>query len=101
MAKTEKTDTQESGEQLDLIDIAAKNAKPIIKAARLYKQFQLARLGALKKEIEQKQKVLELVRAADLQPLAGGKIRFEYDGVTISITPRDELVAVKEMVESE
>lgn len=86
----------ETGEQMDLIDVQPKNAKPIIAAARLYKKFQAARLTALDKEVAQKQKVLELVKAANLQPLDGGKIRFEYDSVTVSVTPRDELVKVKD-----
>ena len=93
MAKKEKA---EEGEQLDLIDVAPENAKPIIAAARLYKKYQKARLASLKDEIGQKQKILSLVKEAKLTTLEGGKIRFKYDGVTISITPRDELVKVKE-----
>jgi len=99
MAKKEKTETNESGEQLDLIDVQPENAKTIVHAARLYKKFQAARLTALDKEVEQKRQVLELVKAAKLQPLDGGKIKFEYDGVIISITPRDELVTVKDKTE--
>lgn len=53
------------------------------------------------KKVEHKQKVLELVRAAKLQTLDGGKIKFEYDGVVISITPRDELVKVRDRAEPE
>ena len=83
-------------EQLDLIDVHPKNAKPIVEAARLYKKYQAIRLSALKKEVEQKNTVLSLVKDAKLQPLEGGKIRFKYDGVTISVTPRDELVKVKD-----
>ena len=98
-----KTKTEEPGEQKDLIDVHPKNAKAIIKAARLYKKLQTARLTALGKETEQKHEVLvlELVKAAKLQPLDGGKIKFEYDGVMISITPRDELVKIKEKAEPE
>ena len=81
---------------MDLIDVSPKNAKPIIQAARLYKKYQAARQAALVKEIEQKQVILELVKKAELQTLAGGKIKFEHDGVTVSVTPRDELVSVKD-----
>ena len=95
MTKKEET----TGEQLDLIDVAPKNAIVIIDAARIYKKLMLVRLKASKKETEQKTEVLKLVREAKLQPLEGGKIRFKYDGVTISVTPRDELVQVLEEVE--
>ncbi len=101
MAKAEKPEAKESGEQLDLIDVKPENAKVIISAARLYKKFQVARSTALAKEIEQKQEVLRLVREANLHPLDGGKIRFEYDNVTVSVTPRDELIKVKDKAESE
>lgn len=90
------TEEKTEGEQLDLIDVAPENAKPIIEAARLYKKFQSERLASLKKEIEQKQLIIELVHKAGLQELAGGKIKFEYDGVTVTVTPRDELVKVKD-----
>ena len=96
MAKTGKTKTNESDHQLDLINVQPKNAKAIIRAARLYKEFQGARQIALGKEVEQKQRVLDLVKAAKLQPLDGGKIKFEYDGVLICVTPRDELITVKD-----
>ena len=101
MAKKTESEANASGEQLDLIDVSPKNAKPIIQAARIYKKHQTARIAALNKEIEQKQKILELVKEANLQPLEGGKIKFEYDGVTISIEPRDELVKVKDKAEAE
>lgn len=87
---------EEKGKQLDLIDVAPENAKPIIEAARKYKHFQTERLGFLKKEIEQKVLILELIHKAGLQKLKGGKIKFEYDGVILTVTPRDELVQVKE-----
>ena len=96
MAKKEKKE----GEQLELIDVAPENAKPIMEAARKYKHFQTERLGFLKKEIEQKVLLLELVKKADLQTLAGGKIKFEYDGLRINITPRDELVQVTEITKA-
>ena len=86
-------------EQLDLIDVAPENAKAIVAKARIYKMRMDERRTALKKEIDAKQEVLALVKEAKLQPLEGGKIRFKYEGFTISITPRDELVQVKEEIE--
>ncbi len=99
--KTTKAIEAEKGEQLDLIDVHPKNAKPIIKLARAYKVAQAARQAALKEEVELKQKILELVKGAKLQPLEGGLIAFEYDGVEISIKPRDELLTVKDRAETE
>lgn len=85
-----------TGEQLDLIDVAPKNAKVIIEAARIYNKLMLARKRAGVKEVEQKAEVLRLVREAKLQTLPGGKIKFKYDGYVITVTPRDELVKIVE-----
>lgn len=94
--KAAKKEAKKSGEQLDLIEVAPKEVKPIIKAAREYAKHRDARIAVGKKEAEHKQKVIELVKAANLQPLKGGLIKFKYNGVTVSITPRDELVKVKD-----
>jgi len=93
MAKKEKE------EQMDLIEVGPENGEAIIAAARIYKKLQVARSLALKKEVEQKQKVLSLIKEAELKTLEGGKIRFKYDNVTVSVTPRDELVQVKDGTE--
>lgn len=92
----EEVDKAEAGEQMDLIDVAPKNAKPIIDEARIYKTLMLARKKAGGKEAAQKVKVLNLIREAKLQPLESGVIRFKYGGFTIKITPRDELVQITE-----
>ena len=99
--KKKEIEVKESGEQLDLIDFHPKNSEAIVATARLYKKFQVARMAAGDKEVEQKQKILELVKAENLQTLAGDKVRFELDGVLITITPRDELITVKDKSESE
>lgn len=96
MGKTAAAKPEKSGTQLDLIDVKPENAKAIIAAAREYKEFQAARLTILAKEVAQKQRVLELVKAAELKPVNGGKIKFEYEGVAVSITPRDALIKVKD-----
>jgi hypothetical protein len=99
MAKKKET---QKGEQMDLIeDVQPKNAGAILKEARIYKKFQAERLSALAKEKEHKQKVLDLVKAANLQPLEDGIIRFRCDGVLITVKPRDELITVKDEAEEE
>ncbi len=94
MAKSEKKAGK--GEQLVLIDVVPKKARPIIKAARIYKEYQTARISALAKEKAQKQKVLQMVEDAGIQTLDNGFINFVCDGVTISVEPRDALIKVKE-----
>ena len=94
--KTKNEEKPEVGEQLDLIDFRPKNSKEIIIAGRTYKKFQAARQAALVKEIEQKQLILELVEKSKPQRLAGGRIKFELEGLEFEITPRDQKVSVKE-----
>ncbi len=84
------------GEQEELFELLGDEAKQIIAAAKLYKKYQKARIAALAKEIEQKKLILELVKKANLQVLADGKIKCRVDGMTITVTPRDELVQVSE-----
>lgn len=91
-----KKDTKETGEQLDLIDVAPEKSKPIIKMAREYIKYRDSRMAVQKKEVEHKQCIIELVKAAKLQPLNGGKIKFEYDGVEISLAPKEMELKVKE-----
>ena len=91
-----KRTSKDAGEQLELIDVGPKNLKGILAAVRVYKHHQKARLGSLKKEIAEKQHVLELTKAAKLVPLKDGVIRFECDGKIISIEPRDEVIRIKE-----
>jgi hypothetical protein len=86
----------EKGEQMDLIDVGPKNSKEIIKHARLYKSALAKRVDAFAEEVAQKQKLLELINAEHLQRLEDGKIKFRLDGFTITVTPRDELVKIKE-----
>jgi len=91
MAKDKKTE----GEQLDLIDITPEYAKPIKAAAKAYKRVVAEGRVLLAEEVKLKTKIIEQVREAGIKPNAEGVIKFRLDGVTITITPRDELVKVK------
>lgn len=94
--REQKSEVVEQGEQLALIDIAPENSKKIIGVARRYRVAQGQRIEALVREVAEKQKLLELIKEAKLTPLEGGKIRFRVNGLIITVTPRDELVRVKE-----
>lgn len=101
MAKKQNQDESvESGEQLDLIDVQPENQKKIKTVAKRYRAAQKARISALEKEIEEKELLLGLIREANLK-MIDGKIKFSIDGMTITVTPRDELVKVKEAEDSE
>ena len=85
-----------SGEQLDLIkDYQPKNKKEILRVARKYKASQCARMEAAAVEAEMKEKLLAVVKAANIVPDADGCYKFRVDGCTITVKPRDELVQVK------
>ena len=94
MSKTQKTQT--GGEQLDLIDVHPKQAKPIIAEAKILKKLQIARASAQEKENDQKTKLLGLIAEAKIPRLPDGKIKFTYDGLTVTVTPSKESVSVKE-----
>lgn len=96
MAKSKKESKPSEGEQLDLIDVAPKNSKEIVQVARNYKKLQAKRIEILDREVAEKQKLLDLIKDANLQRLEDGKIRFRIDGMIITVTPRDELVKIKE-----
>lgn len=96
-AKKKKAEKKEAGEQLQLIDVGPKNLKEILASVKIYMNHQKTRLSALKDEIAEKHHVLELVKAANLKPLADGVIRFECGGEIITIEPRDEVIRIKKV----
>ena len=87
------------GDQGYLIDIHPENKKEIIATAQSYKRAMSQRVKFLDEEKGFKTKLLGLIKEAGITPLEDGKIKFELDGFKISVTPRDELVQVKEIDE--
>jgi hypothetical protein len=85
-----------SGEQLDLIDITPEHGKEILAIAKDYKKAVSARMRMGEKEVDLKGKLLELIKKENLTRLENGSIRFRLDGMIITVTPRDELIKVKD-----
>jgi hypothetical protein len=85
-----------SGEQLPLIDVTPKHGKAILAIAKDYKKAVAARMRMGEKEVDLKGKLLELIKKENLARLENGSIRFRLDGMIITVTPRDELIKVKE-----
>jgi uncharacterized radical SAM superfamily Fe-S cluster-containing enzyme len=85
-----------AGEQLDLIDVTPENLKKIIPVARAYRKVVKERVEFTNRETALKADLLNLVKEAKLKRLANGKIRFKSEGLTITITPMDEKISIKE-----
>jgi hypothetical protein len=85
-----------SGGQLDLIDVTPEHGKAILAIAKDYKKVVVARMRMGEKEVDLKGKLLELIKKENLARLENGSIRFRLDGMIITVTPRDELIKVKE-----
>ena len=79
---------------MDLIDVTPENQKEILECAKRYKIFQKRRIDALVDEKAEKQALLDLIKQAKVEPVEG-KIILNVGGFTITVTPRDELIKVK------
>lgn len=84
------------GEQMDLIDVGPENLKQIKPIAKEYRAAVKARMAAGETEKDLKEQLLAMVKDANLTRLDDGTIRFKVDGMLITVTPRDELIRVKE-----
>lgn len=93
---TKKTWQPAPGEQMELLEVGPENLKKIKPLARCYRAAVQARMAALEQETKYKRQILQMVHDAHLTRLDDGTIRFRCDGMTIIITPRDELVKIKE-----
>jgi len=91
--KTKSKPGTKPGEQGDLIDVTPVYAKPLIAAAKLYKELQVERMEALDAEIAQKKVVCGIMHEK-VETDDSGNRKFEYEGIKITVTPRDELVKV-------
>ena len=85
-----------SGEQMALIDVAPEHLTEIKPLANKYRAAVNRRMKALEEEMSLKQEILDLIKKENLSRLPDGSIKFKCDGMTITVTPRDELVKVKE-----
>lgn len=85
-----------SEEQLQLLEVSHPQAKPIMASARRYKKLVRERTEALKEEIKEKEKLRALVKEANLKADEDGVVEFRCGKIVVSVTPRDELVKVKD-----
>jgi hypothetical protein len=83
-------------EQGSLIDTTPTNFKEIVETAKRYKKAVVKRMAAEQIEVEEKQRLLALIKESNAQRLEDGKIRLQADGFLITVTPRDELIRVKD-----
>lgn len=84
----------EGDEQLELIDVAPENLKKITPIAKAYRKAMRERMAAGKEEEVLKTQLQQMIKEANIQRLADGRIRFHVDGLLITVTPRDELIQV-------
>lgn len=77
-------------------DVLPENAKQICKVAIEYREAMQARQALSEIQHEHKATLLSLVKDAKLKPADDGTISFEVDGLRITVTPRDELIRVKD-----
>lgn len=96
MARKKQTMEPAPGEQMDLLDVSPANLKQIIPVAKQYRKAVKRRMVALEEETKLKAQILDLVKEAKLSRLPDGTIKFKCDGMLITVTPRDELVKVKD-----
>lgn len=97
MAK--KKTTAREGEQMDLIEWQPENKKEIVRVARAYRAKVKERLSiqnGRNGEVELKEKLMDLVKAAHPTRNEKGVIRFKLDGLKIEVKPTKETITVTE-----
>lgn len=86
------------GDQMDLMDHQPKQSKELERIGRLYDKKVKARMALQSGEggeFELQAKLLELVKAEDLQRDNNGHIKLNIHGVKLELTPTKEKVKVK------
>ena len=91
-----KINKVEVGEQMELIDVLPKKARPIVKKAQEYRKAVENRQKWGSKEAALKAEIGAMIADAKISRLANGVIRFSCDGVLITQTPRKELLQVQD-----
>jgi len=90
-----KTVENDAGEQLYLMEIHAPEAKAILAVGEKYNNAVSKRVSALKKEVELKDEIRQLVRKLKYTPFPDGSIKLSFGNTEIVVTPNDESVKVK------
>jgi len=76
-----------TGEQLPLIDVGPANQDEILAHAEKHEAAMKQRMKYGKIEVEEKQKVLELIHQAHLSKLEDGKIKARCGEFVVTVTP--------------
>ena len=97
-----KSMAKEPEEQLDLIDVGTVHGKKIVKTV---KEFVAARNTCKEAKIKKdniKDKLVGFIRESDLEPIdIEGTIKVTVDGFTITVSPQEDSLAVKETTTGE
>lgn len=100
MAKTtSKGGSSAKGEQGMLMEVGPEGMEKIRPHVEVCRKAQAARKREWDRVIDAKENIRELVRSEGIQPGPNGKITFKCDGVEVIVTPRDEKVEVKDVIE--
>lgn len=84
------------GEQMDLMDVGPENQEEIVRWAQAHKHAMRERMKWGKQESEAKQKVLDLIKQANLTKLEDGKIKVRCGHYTVTVIPRDAKVTIRD-----
>ena len=82
-------------EQMDLMNTGPDNSSEIAECAREYIRIDHIRESAAEAAKGQLQQLAVLIKDSGLTPIDDDKIVFTIDGITISVTPRDDSIKVK------